>query len=71
VTSFEPSVPLTGGQVPQTVVSADVDLDGFLDLAVANNESNDVTVLYAATARSRRREATRRTPVRRRFRSPT
>jgi len=45
-TSFEDSVQLTAGLASQAVVIADVDLDGNQDLVVANNESDDVSILY-------------------------
>lgn len=36
------------GQVSYAVAAADLDLDGIVDLVVANNESNDVSVLPGA-----------------------
>lgn len=45
-TTFEPSVQQTAGLASQAVVVADVDLDGNQDLVVANNESDDVSILY-------------------------
>ena len=44
--SFEESVQETAGLASQAVVVADVDLDGKQDLVVANNESDDVSILY-------------------------
>lgn len=46
-TTFAPAEQERSGMAPYAVVTADVDLDGRVDIVVANNESNDVTVLYA------------------------
>jgi hypothetical protein len=43
--SFAPSGPIPVGQLPSSVVAADLNDDGRPDLAVANGSSNDVTVL--------------------------
>ena len=43
---LDPSVNLTAGLGSESVVTADVDLDGHLDIVVANNESGDVSVLW-------------------------
>ena len=34
------------GNVPTAIVASDFDLDGYLDVAVANDNSDDLTVLY-------------------------
>jgi hypothetical protein len=43
--SFAPSGPIPVGHLPSSVVAADLNGDGRPDLAVANGDSNDVTVL--------------------------
>jgi hypothetical protein len=45
--SFDPAPgsPFAAGELPQSVVVADVNGDGRLDLAIANSASNDVSVL--------------------------
>ena len=43
--SFAPSGPIPVGHLPFSVVAPDLNGDGKVDLAVANRDSNDVTVL--------------------------
>lgn len=45
-TTFSESVELPAGGAPRSVVVADVDLDGIVDLVAANNESDDVSISY-------------------------
>lgn len=45
-TTFEESVQLPAGGASTSVVIADVDLDGHLDLVVANNDTDDVSISY-------------------------
>jgi hypothetical protein len=42
--SFDPAQALTVGRAPQEIVTADVDGDGDLDLATANDDSNSFSV---------------------------
>ena len=51
---FNPSVgsPFSAGTQPHSVISADFNADGKADLAVANNGSNDVSILLATGAGS-------------------
>ncbi len=43
---FGPAIELSAGRYPLSVATGDFDLDGYIDLAVANNISDDVSIFF-------------------------